>query len=142
MPEYLIDDENFDSPEWCEYKPGIKVAIRPLSNKKMDDIKEKYTKKTRSWKRHQQTEEVDIDQRKIEEDTRDWIVADWEGFVRKDSQGNKVPVKCTSEIKLKLLDYDHDLRCWAIDRATNFAVLKSEAREKNSIPTSTGTNEV
>ena len=35
MPEYMLDEANFDSPEWKEYKPGIKVAIRPLSNKKM-----------------------------------------------------------------------------------------------------------
>lgn len=142
MPVYLIDDENFDTPEWCEYREGVSLFIRPLSNKKMEEVREKHTKRNRSWKKHQQVEDIEVGQRRVEEDIRDWIVADWKGFSRRDSEGNIVPMKCERDIKLKLLDYDHDLRSWAIDRATNFAALKSEAREKNSIPTSTGTNEV
>lgn len=140
MPEYMIDEANFDAPEWKEYKPGIKVAIRPLSNKKMDEIRERNTTRTRGWKKHQNVEEVVVDQRAVELETRDWIVFDWEGFVRKDAEGKKVPVKCTQDIKLKLLDYDHDLRSWAIDQATSFAELKQATREKNSPPTSTDTS--
>jgi len=142
MSVYLIDDENFDSPEWCEYRPGVELFIRPLSNKKMDEIREKHTKRSRAWKKHQQADDVTTDQRAVEDDIRDWIVADWKGFSKRDQQGNIVPIHCTREIKLKLLDYDHDLRSWAIDRATNFASLKSEAREKNSPQTSNGTSGV
>ena len=129
------DAEKSEDPVWCHYEGNVYAAIRPLSNKKSLEIIEEHTRRKTVWKKGRKFVDEEIDHKAVENDTRDWIVADWKGVCRVEGD-DEIEVDCEREVKLRVLDFDHEFRSWCIERSTDFAGLQEQAKKnkKNGLP--------
>ena len=123
-----IDLNSLNESAWAQYRPGVRLKVRPLSSSKREEFEKLATSNRIEFVNGRRQTVKEPDQEKMEELIRDWIVEDWEGLV--DQDDNAIP--CTKEMKVLILDYHHNMRMFALDTAMDLEDLKEKQQAEDS----------
>jgi len=134
----VFDLENLNEGAWFPYGDDAKVKVRAVPQEVINKIREKYVKIVIDYKKkkhgdYQRFKEPEVNPKdfsKVREETIDYTVQDWAGFV--DKAGKKIP--CTKKTKVKLMDGSPQFSTFieeCTEQLTRDAIEDQEAQEKN-----------
>jgi len=134
----VFDLENLNEGAWFPYGDDAKVKLRAVPQGVIQQIREKYVKivvdyKKKKYGDYQRFKEPEVnpdDYLKIREETIDYTIQDWTGFV--DKAGKKIT--CTKKTKVKLMNGSPQFSTFVEECTQQLdrdAIEDKEAAEKN-----------
>jgi len=124
----LIFNPNRDAAAgvWCEYEPGVRVKIRPLTRSLFRNLQREATTRETVVERGRRAVQEKVDQDALDRLLYSRLIEDWEGVV--DPEGAALP--CTDEMKNMVCDCLGGLAAWVIEEAGSLAEGRDAARRE------------